>query len=105
MPTLQEFLGNVPYFAGLGESDVSLIRRHVQEKKAGRGELLIAEGDAADALYFVAEGVVKVFKTSVDGKEQILSIIRPGESFNDVPVLDGGISLVSAAAMGPAEYQ
>ena len=63
--------------------------------------MLLAEGDAADALYFVVEGAVKVFKSSADGKEQILRIIRPGESFNDVAVLNGGVSLVSAAAMGP----
>jgi CRP-like cAMP-binding protein len=96
-----EFLGSIPYFAGLGEPGLGLIRRYVYEKKAGRGELLLAEGNAADALYFVVEGVVKVFKTSPDGKEQILRIIRPGESFSDVPVLSGGVSLVSAAAMGP----
>jgi CRP-like cAMP-binding protein len=96
-----EFLGTIPYFAGLGEPVIGLIRRYVYEKKADRGELLLAEGDAADALYFVAEGVIKIFKTSADGKEQILRIIRPGESFNDVAVLNGGLSLVSAAAMGP----
>jgi CRP/FNR family transcriptional regulator len=42
-----------------------------------------------------------VFKTSVEGKEQILSIVRPGESFNDVPIFDGGLNPVSAQAMGP----
>jgi CRP/FNR family cyclic AMP-dependent transcriptional regulator len=101
MPTKQEFLNTIPYFAGLGESGINSIHRRVYEKKAGRGELLLTEGRQADALYFVVEGVVKVFKTSADGKEQILRIIRPGESFNDVAVLNGGDSLVSAAAMGP----
>jgi CRP-like cAMP-binding protein len=95
-----EFLSSIPYFKGLGEPGLNSIRRYLFEKKAARGELLLAEGGTADALYFVAEGVVKVFKTSADGKEQILRIIRPGESFNDVPVLHGGVSLVSAAAMG-----
>lgn len=101
MSTLGEFLASIPYFKGLGESGISSISRYVYEKKAGRGEILLDEGDVADALYFVAQGVVKVFKTSADGKEQILRIIRPGESFNDVPVLNGGVSLTSASAMGP----
>jgi len=101
MVTQGEFLSTIPYFAGLGESGIGSIRRYIYEKKAGRGEQLLAEGATADVLYFVVEGVVKVFKTSADGKEQILRIIRPGESFNDVPVLNGGVSLVSAAAMGP----
>jgi CRP/FNR family transcriptional regulator len=97
----REFISSIPYFTGLGEPGLGSIRRHVYEKRAGRGELLLTEGDMADALYFVVQGVVKAFKTSADGREQILRIIRPGESFNDVPVLNGGVSLVSAAAMGP----
>ncbi len=101
MANQAEFLHTIPYFTGLDESGINSIRRLVYEKKAGRGELLLTEGGQADVLYFVVEGVVKVFKTSADGKEQILRIIRPGESFNDVPVLNGGVSLVSAGAMGP----
>ena len=75
------------------------VQKHVFEKRAERGEILFFEGEPADVLYFVAEGVVKVFKTSSDGKEQIFSIIRPGDSFNDVPVFSGGINLASAGAM------
>jgi len=101
MAVLVDILGSTPYFHGLNESGIGLIRRYVYEKKGGRGEQILAEGDITDVLYFVGEGVVKVFKTSADGKEQILRIIRPGDSFNDVPVLNGGVSLVSAAAMSP----
>jgi CRP/FNR family transcriptional regulator len=101
MAVLADILGSTPYFHGLSESGISLIRRYVYEKKVGRGEQILAEGETTDVLYFVGEGVVKVFKTSADGKEQILRIIRPGDSFNDVPVLNGGVSLVSAAAMSP----
>jgi CRP/FNR family cyclic AMP-dependent transcriptional regulator len=101
MTTQEEFLNKIPYFNGLDEAGINSIRRHVYEKRAGRGEMLLTEGAPADVLYFVAEGAVKVFKTSADGKEQILRIIRPGESFNDVAVLNSGVSLVSAGAMGP----
>ena len=45
---------------------------------------------------------MKIFRTSVDGKEQVLSIVRPRESFNDVAVFDSGPNLASAQAMGPA---
>jgi CRP-like cAMP-binding protein len=101
MATRAEFLRTIPYFSGLDDSGIESVGRRVFEKKAQRGELLLSEGGQADALYFVAEGAVKVFKTSADGKEQILRIIRPGESFNDVPALNGGVSLVSAGALGP----
>jgi CRP-like cAMP-binding protein len=96
-----EFLKTLPYFTGLDEAALIAIRKYVFEKKAERGETLSFEGEPSDVLYFVFAGVVKAFKTSADGKEQIFRIIRPGDSFNDVPVLSGGFNLVSVEAMGP----
>lgn len=66
-----------------------------------RGELVLIEEEPAEVLYFVASGAVKVFKTSAEGKEQILNIVRPGESFNDVSIFDGGPNPASVQAMGP----
>jgi CRP/FNR family cyclic AMP-dependent transcriptional regulator len=101
MPINLDSIKNMPYFSGLGDSALAVISRHFFEKKVVRGDILALEGAPADVLYFVVTGVVKVFKTSADGKEQILHIIRPGDSFNDVPVL-GGVNLASAAAMSAA---
>jgi CRP/FNR family transcriptional regulator len=92
-------LKSIPYFSGLNDASLASINSHVFEKKAVRGDIIVFEGELAEALYFVIAGVVKVFKTSADGKEQILRIIRPGDSFNDVPALSGGVNLASAAAM------
>jgi CRP/FNR family cyclic AMP-dependent transcriptional regulator len=95
-----EFIKSIPYFSGLGQAELDSIRKFIFEKKADRGEILLFEGEPAETLYFVVAGAAKVFKTSADGKEQILHIIRPGESFNDVPVFSGGENLASAEAMG-----
>lgn len=95
-----EFIKSIPYFSGLGQAELDSIRKYIFEKKAERGEILLFESEPAETLYFVVAGAVKVFKTSADGKEQILQIIRPGESFNDVPVFSGGENLASAEAMG-----
>ena len=95
-----EFIKSIPYFSGLGQAELDSIRKFISEKKAERGEILLFEGEPAETLYFVVDGAVKVFKVSADGKEQILHIIRPGESFNDVPVFSGGVNLTSAEAMG-----
>lgn len=59
------------------------------------------EGNPGESLYFVVSGAVKCFKTSEEGKEQIMRIILPGDSFNDVAVFDGGPSPASAEAMSP----
>jgi CRP-like cAMP-binding protein len=96
-----EFLKSILYFSDLGLAELESIRKLVFEKTADRAEMVLLEGEPAANLYFVASGVVKVFKTSAEGKEQILSIVRPGESFNDVPIFDGGPNPASARAMGP----
>ena len=96
-----EFLKSIPYFSGLSPAELDSIRQRIFEKTAERGEIILLEGESAEVLFFVASGVVKVFKTSTEGKEQILSIVRPGESFNDVPIFDGGPNPASAQAMGP----
>jgi CRP/FNR family transcriptional regulator len=95
-----EFLKSVPYFAELNQAELESIRGLIFERKVERGEVILLEGEPAEALFFVASGVVKVFKTSAEGKEQILTLVRPGESFNDVPLFDDGPNPASAEAMG-----
>ncbi|TEU18095.1 MAG: Crp/Fnr family transcriptional regulator [Dehalococcoidia bacterium] len=96
-----EFLKSILYFSALDLAELESIRKLIFEKIADRAEMVLLEGESAENLYFVASGVVKVFKTSVEGKEQILSIVRPGESFNDVSIFDDGPNPASVRTMGP----
>lgn len=96
-----ELLKSIPYFSGLSTAELDSIKEHIFEKSTEGRDLILLEGEPADAMYFVVSGVVKEFKTSSEGKEQILSFIRPGESFNDVSVFDGGPNLSSVQAVGP----
>lgn len=100
MAVEKEFLKSIPYFVGLSPTELDSIRQLILERKVGRGEIILYEAEPAEALFFVVSGAVKVFKTSAGGKEQILSIVRPGESFNDAPIFDDGLNPASAQAMG-----
>ena len=97
-----EFLKAVHYFSGLDSAKLQFIKGFFFEKTAQRDEFILEEGEPSEALYFVVSGVVKVLKTSAEGKEQILRLIPPGESFNDISVFDGGPNPASAQAMGLA---
>jgi len=96
-----EFLKNSPYFSGLSTEALDSIAKLTFEKRVEKGEIFLLEGESDEVLYFVASGAVKIFKTSAEGKEQILEIARPGDSLNDVAVFDGGPNLASAQAMRP----
>ena len=101
MAIQKEFLASVPYFAGLDEAGLDAVRKLMFEKALDRGKIAQLEGEPAEALFFVVSGAVKVLKTSPEGKEQILSIARPGDSFNDIPAFDDGLAPAGAQAMGP----
>ncbi|MFH1663089.1 MAG: Crp/Fnr family transcriptional regulator [Chloroflexota bacterium] len=101
MVTKLELFKSSPYYSGLGSIELEAISRLVFEKNYDHGAMIVLEGEAAEALYFIASGAVKVFKTSADGKEQTLAIIRPRETFNEVPVFDGDVNPASAQAMTP----
>jgi CRP-like cAMP-binding protein len=94
------FLKSIPYFSAMSTAELDAIKQSFSEKTFQRGEVILLEGESSDTLFFVAAGVVKIFKTSAQGKEQILSITRPGEALNDIPIFDGGANPVSAQALG-----
>ncbi len=69
------------------------------ELKFNRGKLIFQEGDKGDGFYIVNTGRIKVFKLSLEGKEQILHIYGPGHTFGEVPVFEGKNFPASAMAI------
>jgi CRP/FNR family transcriptional regulator len=98
-----DFLKQIPYFAGLPDRDLERIRPLVHERSYPKGEIVILEEEPCEAIYFVKSGRVKVFKTSPEGREQILRIMKAGDTFNEVPVFDGGPNPASVETMEPSD--
>ena len=69
------------------------------EKPFEKGELIFSEGDPGNGFFIVAEGQVKIYKLSMEGKEHILHIFGPGEPFGEVPVFSGDVFPASAEAV------
>lgn len=101
LTAISDFLPRIPYFAGIDPAEIETISGVVFERSAERGTTIVLEGNQTDALFFVKTGAVKCFKTSPEGKEQILRIVLPWDSFNDAAVFDGGTSPEGAEAMSP----
>ncbi len=101
MAVQAEALRQIPLFATLAPDDLALVAKVTVARRYQRGDLIILAGQSGGALYFVRSGLVKVFKTSEEGKEQVLRLIGAGQTFNDVPALDGGPNPASASALEP----
>jgi CRP-like cAMP-binding protein len=95
-------IGKLKYFAGVENSQLAGYTQLFSKKAFIKGQTIVSEGDGQSNLYFVNSGAVKAFKTSSEGKEQIIKIVRPGESFNDLTVFGSGNSPYSAQALGNA---
>ena len=94
-----EFLQSSPYFSNLSAIQIDSISKYVVERSLAKGEMITQEGEPGEALYFVVSGAVKCFKTSEEGKEQIIRIVLPGDSFNEVAVFDNDPNPISSEAM------
>ncbi|MFH1140487.1 MAG: Crp/Fnr family transcriptional regulator [Chloroflexota bacterium] len=95
-----DVLRRVPLFSSMDQAHLKAVSQKAFQKTLDRRELVLLEGEIADALYIVASGVVKVFMSSPDGKEQILYLARPGDVINEVSILDGLPSPLSAETLG-----
>lgn len=96
-----EQLKRLCYFEGCSPSELQWIKQYVLTKEVKEGQVVARQGDPSETLYFVVSGAVKVYKTSVDGKEQILHIAQKGESFGDIGIFDNGPAPASMAALTP----
>jgi CRP/FNR family transcriptional regulator, dissimilatory nitrate respiration regulator len=88
-----------PLFSGLAEADLAQVGRIAVDRFYGRGETIFLEGDPGEGFYIVAAGKVKIFKVSLEGKEQILHIYGPGNPFGEVPVFSGDNFPANAIAL------
>jgi CRP/FNR family cyclic AMP-dependent transcriptional regulator len=88
-----------PLFAALDEDAALALRRSMTEVSLGRSQVLFREGDTGDRLYVVAEGKMKLGRTSSDGRENLLSILGPGEMFGELSLFDPGPRTATATAV------
>jgi CRP/FNR family transcriptional regulator, dissimilatory nitrate respiration regulator len=99
MDNILEIMANTPLFGGLSDGQLSQIGGIAQNKQFKRGQAIFWEGDPGIGFYVVMGGKVKVYKTSSEGKEQILHIYGPGHPIGEVPVFSGNCFPANAMAI------
>lgn len=66
---------------GLPAGDIAAIAERVIPKHLARNAYLFREGDRADGFYIVQRGAINVHRVNATGKEQVIYLFRPIESF------------------------
>lgn len=100
---LLKAISQAPLFNGLPEKQLYDIRKIAVQKQFAKGEMIFLDGDSSNGFYLVVSGMVKIFKLSSEGKEQILHFFGPGEPIGEVPVFSGRPFPANAEALNPCE--
>jgi CRP/FNR family transcriptional regulator len=97
-PDLVATLRRLPLFTDLSDKELALVAENVNRLRYEEGAAIFSEGDPCNELLIVEVGTVKIFKSALDGREQLIGVERRGNSLAEVPVFDGGRYPASAEA-------
>jgi len=100
---LASVLERTALLSNLSREELQTLAARTVRKLFSAGELLFSEGEPCSGLHIIARGKVRIFKTSVNGREQVLAVNVPGESVAELPVFDGGPYPASAVATEDTE--
>ena len=79
------------------------ISAYIKRRSVAKGSVIFEKGDAGVGLIGVLAGSVKISVTSADGRDVVLNIIREGEVFGEIALLDGRPRTANATAMSDCE--
>lgn len=96
---MRQVIARSELFGGLSSEHLDEIEKIAVKRNYGRSEMIFFEGDPGTGFYMVATGRVKIFKTALSGKEQILHIFGTGEPFGEVPVFHNQAFPANAMAL------
>jgi CRP-like cAMP-binding protein len=103
VPIDQEVIRKAPLFTALDDAASDSLLASMVSVKIPKGTILFAEGDGGDQLYVIAEGKIKLGTSSGDGRENLLSILGPGEMFGELSLFDPGPRTSTATAVTDAK--
>jgi len=83
-----QLLRQVSIFKELPQETIADLSRRVWQKPAEAGSVIVSQEEAGDALFVIASGKVKVVLYGETGREIILSILKAGDFFGEMALLD-----------------
>ncbi len=92
----------VPIFSSLSRQEMLEVESIAIAKKYARGDMIYMEGDQGDRLYVVHRGLVKVFRLSPNGKEQVIRVLGPGEFMGELALFSPATLTDNAVALEEA---
>jgi len=89
----------VPIFSALEEKELGQVVDLILRRQYEKGEMILLEGAELDSLIIVNHGMVKAFRYTEEGKEQILYLFSEGDFFGEKNLLSRGEATYNAEAL------
>ena len=95
---LETHIRSVPVFASMPQEFIAYLRDRVELLRYSPGEVIVRQGDAADAFYLVRLGFVKVSERHPGG-DVVLTYLGRGSYFGEMGLLGGGLRTATCTAL------
>jgi len=88
MPPFTELLQKVSLFRDVEQDELERIAQMLVEKHVPKDAHIVTQSEPGDALFVIAKGRVKVVIYGDNGREVILTLLKAGEFFGEMSLLD-----------------
>jgi CRP/FNR family transcriptional regulator len=95
-------LSSIPLVRHLSADERDEVLGAGTERSLGKNEVLFHEGDDAESVFAVIKGRVKLIRYSPQGKEMLLHLVGPGQSFAEAALFGRGTYPATAIAVEPS---
>ncbi|MEP7054656.1 MAG: Crp/Fnr family transcriptional regulator [Actinomycetota bacterium] len=100
---MDDSLRRVSLFVGLDDDSWKSLRSRLKESARPRGTIIFSEGDAGGQLHVILSGKVKISRAAVDGRENLLAVLGPGDLFGELSLFNPGPRTATATAITDAQ--
>ncbi|CUU07284.1 Cyclic nucleotide-binding domain-containing protein [Candidatus Thermokryptus mobilis] len=85
---VESILQQVPAFSHLKPKEISLLASIVHRREYKKGEYIFYQGDPGLGMYIILQGEVLIQYTDPDGNKKDLAILRDGDFFGEIALID-----------------
>jgi CRP-like cAMP-binding protein len=93
----------IPLFRDFTDAQLDTIGETITHQRVGRHQFVVREGDPGETFYLIVEGSVAVCRIASDGRETILSILKEGDFFGEMSILDSSLRSASIKTLTEVE--
>jgi CRP-like cAMP-binding protein len=100
---LSEFIVTNTVFKHLNSEELNLMLLEGGTDKYKRSAIIYEEGSRINGFYIVCLGIIKIYKTGFDGKDQIIRFAKPGDVMGFRSTITGEVACTTSKAIEEAE--